>query len=46
MRFRPCVVRSKMAMTLTMEEFFTRETASLVSGGSMWRSTWGRMTWR
>ena len=46
MRFRPCVVRSKMAMTLTIEEFFTSDTASLVSGGSMFRSTCGRMTYR
>ena len=41
---RPSVVKSKIAMTLTMEEFLIRETTSLVRGGRIRWITCGRIT--
>ncbi|ETJ95868.1 hypothetical protein D041_0473 [Vibrio parahaemolyticus EKP-008] len=32
---RACVVKSKIAITLTMEEFLIKETTSLVNGGNV-----------
>ena len=42
--FLPSVVRSNMAITLTIDEFLTRETTSLVKGGNVLCSNCGKIT--